>query len=127
MALDVTPIYRNLRTRVTFFGLEAEDLFAILAVAVVMNIAGRFLNREMFGLPMNMVLLRSLDILGIYWGGWVQRHPAANRANMTEIVRWFAEGKLSACMHDAYPLEQAAHALHLIAGRKVMGKVILRP
>ena len=31
MALDVTPIYRNLRTRVTFFGLEAEDLFAILA------------------------------------------------------------------------------------------------
>ena len=41
MALDVTPIYRNLRTRVTFFGLEAEDLFAILAVAVVMNICGR--------------------------------------------------------------------------------------
>jgi hypothetical protein len=31
MALDVTPIYRNLRTRVTFLGLEAEDLFAILA------------------------------------------------------------------------------------------------
>ena len=30
MALDVTPIYRNLRTRVTFLGLEAEDLFAIL-------------------------------------------------------------------------------------------------
>jgi len=40
MALDVTPVYRNLRTRVTFAGLEAEDLFAILAVAVVMNIAG---------------------------------------------------------------------------------------
>ena len=38
MALDVTPVYRNLRTRVTFAGLEAEDLFAILAVAVVMNI-----------------------------------------------------------------------------------------
>ena len=39
MALDVTPIYRNLRTRVTFLGLEAEDLFAILALAVVMNIS----------------------------------------------------------------------------------------
>jgi hypothetical protein len=56
MALDVTPIYRNLRTRVTLFGLEAEDLFAILAVSVVMNIFARFLNRELFGLPMNMVL-----------------------------------------------------------------------
>jgi len=65
MALDVTPIYRNLRTRVTFFGLEAEDLFAILAVAVVMNICGRFLNREMFGLPMNMVLQYLVPVLSV--------------------------------------------------------------
>ena len=56
MPLEVTPAYRNLRTRVTFFGLEAEDLFAILALAVVVNILGRLLHREMFGLPMNMVL-----------------------------------------------------------------------
>jgi hypothetical protein len=65
MALDVTPIYRNLRTRVTFLGLEAEDLFAILAVAVVMNICGRFLNREMFGVPMNMVLQYLVPILTV--------------------------------------------------------------
>ena len=65
MALGVTPIYRNLQTRVTFFGLEAEDLFAILAVAVVMNVCGRFLNREMFGLPMNMVLQYLVPILSV--------------------------------------------------------------
>jgi len=65
MALDVTPIYRNLRTRVTFFGLEAEDLFAILAVAVVMNICGRFLNREIFGLPMNMALQYLVPIFSV--------------------------------------------------------------
>ena len=65
MGLDVTPIYRNLRTRVTFLGLEAEDLFVILAVAVVMNICGRFLNREMFGLPMNMVLQYLVPIVSV--------------------------------------------------------------
>jgi hypothetical protein len=65
MALDVTPVYRNLRTRVTFAGLEAEDLFVILAVAVVMNIFGRFLNREMFGLPMNMVLQYVVPIISV--------------------------------------------------------------
>jgi hypothetical protein len=65
MALDVTPVYRNLRTRVTFFGLEAEDLFAILAVAVVVNVFGRFLNREIFGVPMNMVLQYIVPILTI--------------------------------------------------------------
>src|SRR2546427_428636 len=56
MALEVTPVYRNLGTRVTFLGLEAEDLFAILALAVVTNILGRFLHREIFGLPMNMFM-----------------------------------------------------------------------
>jgi hypothetical protein len=65
MALDVTPVYRNLGTRVTFFGLEAEDLFAILAVAVVVNVFGRFLNREIFGVPMNMVLQYIVPILTI--------------------------------------------------------------
>ena len=65
MALDVTPVYRNLRTRVTFLGLEAEDLFAILAVAVVMNIFGRLLDREMFGLPMNIVLQYLVPILSV--------------------------------------------------------------
>jgi hypothetical protein len=65
MPLDVTPVYRNLRTRVTFAGLEAEDLFAILTVAVVMNIFGRFLNREMLGLPMNMVLQYFVPILSV--------------------------------------------------------------
>ena len=65
MALDVTPMYRNLGTRVTFFGLEAEDLFVILAVAVGMNILGRFLDREMFGLPMNMVLQYFVPVLSV--------------------------------------------------------------
>ena len=65
MALDVTPVYRNLRTRVTFFGLEAEDLFAILALAVVLNMFGRFLNREMFGLPMNMILQYIVPVMTI--------------------------------------------------------------
>ncbi len=65
MPLEVTPFYRNLRTRVTLLGLEAEDLFAILAMAVVANILGRFLNREMFGLPMNMIMQYMVPVLSI--------------------------------------------------------------
>jgi len=65
MELDVTPVYRNLRTRVTFFGLEAEDLFAVMALAVVANILGRFVEREMFGIPMNMVLQYIVPVLSV--------------------------------------------------------------
>lgn len=65
MALEATPVYRNLGTRVTILGLEAEDLFAILALAVVSNLLGRFLHREMFGLPMNMVIEYLVPVLSI--------------------------------------------------------------
>src|ERR1700730_18652215 len=65
MGLDVTPVYRNLRTRVTFLGLEAEDLFAILSLAVVTNILGQFLPGGMLGLPMNMVLQYFVPVLSI--------------------------------------------------------------
>ena len=65
MALEATPVYRNLGTRVTFLGLEAEDLFAIVALAVVSNILGRFLHREMFGIPMNMVIQYLVPVLSI--------------------------------------------------------------
>ncbi len=87
MTLDVTPVHRNLRTRVTFLGLEAEDLFAILAVAVVSNVLGRFLHREMFGMPMNMVIQYLVPVMSVpglmffkygkqrgYLLDWVQFH-----------------------------------------------------
>ena len=87
MALDITPVQRNLRTQVTFLGLEAEDLFAILALTVVSNILGRFLHREMFGMPMNMVIQYLVPVLSVpglmlfkygkqrgYLLDWVQFH-----------------------------------------------------
>ena len=40
MSLTVSPVPRNLATRVTFLFLEFDDLFAILVLAVVMNVFG---------------------------------------------------------------------------------------
>ncbi|MDQ2082339.1 NADPH:quinone oxidoreductase family protein [Xanthobacteraceae bacterium Astr-EGSB] len=76
---------------------------------------------------MNVVLLKSLDILGVYWGGWAERNPAGYRADMAQIVKWFADGRLSARIHATYALADTAEAIRQIAGRKVMGKVIVKP
>jgi hypothetical protein len=56
MALTVTTVPRNLATKVRFLYLEFEDLFIVLGLAVVMNVIGRLIHRDMFGLPMNIVL-----------------------------------------------------------------------
>lgn len=65
MALHVTPIHRNLQQRVTFLCLEFEDLFAILLLAAATNVLGRFLHRELFGLPMNVALQYVVPVLAV--------------------------------------------------------------
>jgi len=97
-----------------------------------MDWGGRFLvigfaSGDMPKLPMNLVLLRSYDVRGVYWGAWTARDPQGHRENMAQLVSWCADGKLSAHVHAVYPLAEAAKALQDIATRKVMGKAILRP
>jgi len=93
---------------------------------------GRFLvvgfaAGEIPKLPLNLVLLKGCDVRGVFWGSWTEREPQAHAANMADILRWAAAGKLSSHVHAAYPLAEAARALKDIADRKVMGKIVLKP
>jgi NADPH2:quinone reductase len=93
---------------------------------------GRFLvigfaAGEIPKIPLNLALLKGCDIVGVFWGAFVERDPKAHQANMAQLVSWAAEGKISAHVHSVYPLDQTPAALKAIAARKVMGKVILHP
>ena len=65
MALEVTPVHRNLHQRVTFFYLEFEDLFIVIGLAALMNIFGRFLNRDLHGIPLNIVLQYVVPLVAV--------------------------------------------------------------
>jgi len=86
-----------------------------------------FAGGEIPKIPLNLLLLKGCDLRGVFWGDFVRRDPAGHRANMERLLAWAAAGQIRAHVHGAYPLEQAAEALALIAGRKVQGKVVLVP
>jgi NADPH2:quinone reductase len=93
---------------------------------------GRFLvvgfaAGEIPKIPLNLALLKGCDIVGVFWGSFIERDPDGHRANTKQLLEWCAQGKLSSHVHAAYPLAEAAAALKAIASRQVMGKVILRP
>ena len=93
---------------------------------------GRFLvigfaAGEIPKLPLNLVLLKSCDVRGVFFGAWSDRDRAGSGANLAALMRWCAEGKLSAHVHKVFALEDIASALHAISNRQAMGKVILRP
>jgi NADPH2:quinone reductase len=86
-----------------------------------------FAAGEIPKLPLNLVLLKGCDVLGVFWGSWIERNPAGHRANTEQFLAWCAGGKLSSHVHATYSLAEAPAALKAIASRKVMGKVILHP
>ena len=86
-----------------------------------------FAAGEIPKIPLNLTLLKSCDIRGVFWGAWTKREPQLQRALMTDLARWCAEGRLSAHVHAAYPLSEITAALNAITDRKVMGKIVLRP
>ena len=63
MSLQITPVNRNLQTRVTFMFLELEDLFVVLGAAAVMNVVGHFVGGEVAGMPTSIVLQYGVPLL----------------------------------------------------------------
>ena len=62
MALQASPVNRNLHTRVTFLALEFEDLFVVLGLAALMNVVSRFAGGGtalilQYGVPLGVIPL----------------------------------------------------------------------
>src|SRR5262249_53597930 len=107
-------------------GAHAEPALRSLAWQGRFLVIG-FAAGEIPKLALNLVLLKSCDVRGVFWGAWIAREPEKHRANTAELLAWCADGKLSAHVHRVYPLEQAAEALRSLSDRSVMGKVVLKP
>lgn len=78
-------------------------------------------------LPLNLVLLKSANILGVFWGAHTEREPELHRANMDQLLAWAVSGALKPHIHGTYRFEEIADALTAIARREVKGKAILVP
>jgi NADPH:quinone reductase len=86
-----------------------------------------FASGEIPRIPLNLVLLKGCQIVGVFWTSFVEREPEAHRANTAQLLKWCQEGKIEPHIHAAFPLAETAKALSLIEGRKVTGKVIINP
>ncbi|MBL8895077.1 MAG: NADPH:quinone oxidoreductase family protein [Rhizobiales bacterium] len=75
--------------------------------------------------PLNLVLLKGCDVVGVFWGNHVEREPVAHRANLHRLVDWCEQGRIAPHIHRTYRLEETADALRAIAAREVKGKAIL--
>jgi len=76
---------------------------------------------------LHVVLLKSCQIVGVFWGAHAMREPEKNAASVREILGWMAEGKIAPSIDATLPLEDAAQALERLERREVKGKLLLSP
>ena len=93
---------------------------------------GRFLvigfaSGEIPRIPLNLALLNSRSLLGAYWGDWAGRNPDRSLANLDQIARWIAAGKVRPVISRRLRLEEVPGALQDLLQRRVHGKMVVLP
>jgi len=86
-----------------------------------------FASGEIPKIPLNLVLLKGCQIVGVFWGSFAMREPAQNRAHAEQLFAWIAEGRLRPAIDVTLPFTEAAEALRRIERRQVKGKIVLVP
>lgn len=105
------------------------DKFAEPAMRTL-NWYGRYLvigfaGGEIPKIPLNLALLKSIDIRGVFWGTWTMRSPKEHQANMGEIIGMYKTEKIKPRISGAYPLDDFTQAFDELSQRRAMGKVVL--
>ncbi len=77
-------------------------------------------------MPLNLVMLKGVDVLGVFWGEAIVREPEDHAENVRQLLDWTVEGKLVPHIHGTYCLEDTPNAIRAIANREVQGKVIIK-
>lgn len=77
-------------------------------------------------LPLNLTLLKSCDVRGVFWGAFAARNPDANRAHVEQLMAWWRDGKINPVVGGVWPLDQGGEAIAWLGSRQAIGKAVVR-
>lgn len=76
-------------------------------------------------IPLNLALLKGCDIVGVFWGAWTGKNPAAFAKSIEDLLALYAEGKIKPHVSERFPLARGADAIAHLGSRQAMGKVVV--
>jgi NADPH2:quinone reductase len=76
-------------------------------------------------IPLNLVLIKGVQILGFEFLGFATNAPAEARRNENELMDLFATGRVVPHIGAAFPLDDVAAGLRHVADGRAIGKVLI--
>ncbi|WP_068090328.1 NADPH:quinone oxidoreductase family protein [Novosphingobium rosa] len=105
-------------------GAQSETAFRALAPNGRHLVVG-FASGTIPSLPLNLPLLKSAALIGVFWGAFTTREPETHRANMAEVFRMMADGRMPRPDIQLAPLAGGPDVLDRLAQRRLAGKAAL--
>jgi NADPH2:quinone reductase len=84
-----------------------------------------FAAGEIPRIPLNLALLKGCDIVGVFWGSWTAKNPAAFAKSIEDLLKLYDEGKIKPYVSERFPLAKGADAIAHLGSRQAMGKVVI--
>jgi NADPH2:quinone reductase len=84
-----------------------------------------FVGGDIPKVPTNLILLKSCQVVGVFYGAWSARAGAEARQNFAEVMEMFEAGKIKPLVGKAFGFEDYAAALNCLEQREALGKVVL--
>ncbi|RYF94011.1 MAG: NADPH:quinone oxidoreductase family protein [Caulobacteraceae bacterium] len=78
-------------------------------------------------ISVNMPLIKGFSVVGVRAGEYGRQFPERGRENQAAIWKLAEEGRVKPRVHAEVPLADWREAFELLAGRKVIGKAVIRP
>jgi NADPH:quinone reductase-like Zn-dependent oxidoreductase len=76
-------------------------------------------------LPLNLTLLKSCDVCGVFWGAFTAREPARFKAQVADLFAMLKDGRITPRIFARYPLARGAEAIASLENRQAVGKVVV--
>lgn len=76
-------------------------------------------------LPLNLPLLKSCQVIGVFWGDFTARYPGLHAANVAQLMQLYVEGKIKPAVTERYPLARGAEAIARLGARQARGKIVV--
>lgn len=77
-------------------------------------------------LPLNLTLLKSCDVCGVFWGAYAMRDPKGNRAHINRLFQLWESGKIQPRVSEVFAFEDAGNAIQKMADRGAIGKLVVK-
>lgn len=86
-----------------------------------------FASGEVPQAPANILLVKNVDVIGFYWGGYGGFAPEAIKTSLEQALTLYNDGRLVPHISHRVPFDRVQEAFALLRDRQATGKVILTP